>query len=244
MALPKIDTPVYETTLISTGKTIKYRPFLVKEQKLFLMASQSDDVKEVVNTIKQVLSNCILSEEVNVNNLPVFDLEHLFLQIRARSVSEVVNLKYTCNNDIVDEKGENKKCGGLVKVDLNLLEIQPTIDSTHSNKIQLTEKLGIMMKYPTFDIVQKLNIKNEADLLDLVVACIESIYDEEQIYYAKDVSKKELEEFVENLQQSDLEKIQHFFQTMPKLSKKFDFKCPKCGYNEDVNIEGIQSFFA
>jgi DNA-directed RNA polymerase subunit M/transcription elongation factor TFIIS len=244
MALPKIDTPVYETTLISTGKTIKYRPFLVKEQKLFLMASQSDDVKEVVNTIKQVLSNCILSEEVNVNNLPVFDLEHLFLQIRARSVSEVVNLKYTCNNDIVDEKGENKKCGGLVKVDLNLLEIKPTIDNTHSNKIQLTEKLGIMMKYPTFDIVQKLNIKNEADLLDLVVACIESIYDEEQIYYAKDVSKKELEEFVENLQQSDLEKIQHFFQTMPKLSKKFDFKCPKCGYNEDVNIEGIQSFFA
>lgn len=243
MALPKIDTPTYETTLISTKKPVRYRPFLVKEQKLFLMAAQSDDVKDVVNTIKQVLTNCILSEDVNVNSLPVFDLEHLFLQIRARSVGEVVNLKYNCNNDILDANGESKKCGGLVKVDVNLLDIKPTIEGTHSNKIQLTEKMGIMMRYPTFDIVQKLNIKNEADLLDLIAACIDCVYDEDQIYYTKDVSKKELEEFIENLQPSDLEKIQNFFQTMPKLSKRFDFKCPKCGYSEEVNVEGIQNFF-
>lgn len=243
MALPKIATPIYETKLISTGKSVSYRPFLVKEQKLFLMASQSDDAKEVVNTIKQVLNNCILSEDVKVNTLPVFDLEHLFLQIRARSVGEIVNLKYTCNNDILDEQGESKKCGGVVKLDLNLLEIQPTKDAAHSNKIELTDKLGIVMKYPNFDMIQKLNIQNEADLLNVVIGCIDYIYDEEQMYYAKDTSKKELEEFIENLQQSDMEKIQKFFQTMPKLSKNFDFKCPKCGYSENMNVEGIQNFF-
>jgi hypothetical protein len=243
MALPKIDTPTYETKLISTGKTVKYRPFLVKEQKLFLMASQSEDAKEVVNTIKQVLNNCILTNAVKVDELPVFDLEHLFLQIRARSVGEVVNLRYTCNNDVLDENKETKKCGGLVKVDLNLLEITPTKTPNHSNKIELSPKLGIVMKYPNFDIVQKLNIQSEADLLDLVISCIDYIYDEEQLYYANKTSKEELEEFIENLQQSDLEKIQTFFQTMPKLSKKFDFKCPKCGYSEEINVEGIQNFF-
>jgi hypothetical protein len=243
MALPKIDTPTYETKLISTGKTVKYRPFLVKEQKLFLMASQSEDAKEVVNTIKQVLNNCILTNAVKVDELPVFDLEHLFLQIRARSVGEVVNLRYNCNNDVLDENKETKKCGGLVKVDLNLLEITPTKTPNHSNKIELSPKLGIVMKYPNFDIVQKLNIQSEADLLDLVISCIDYIYDEEQLYYANKTSKEELEEFIENLQQSDLEKIQTFFQTMPKLSKKFDFKCPKCGYSEEINVEGIQNFF-
>jgi hypothetical protein len=243
MALPKIDTPTYETKLISTGKTVKYRPFLVKEQKLFLMASQSEDAKEVVNTIKQVLNNCILTNSVKIDELPVFDLEHLFLQIRARSVGEVVNLRYNCNNDVLDENKETKKCGGLVKVDLNLLEITPTKTPNHSNKIELSPKLGIVMKYPNFDIVQKLNIQSEADLLDLVISCIDYIYDEEQLYYANKTSKEELEEFIENLQQSDLEKIQTFFQTMPKLSKKFDFKCPKCGYSEEINVEGIQNFF-
>lgn len=243
MALPKIATPIYETNLISTGKSIKFRPFLVKEQKLFLMAAQSDDAKEVVSTIKQVLNNCILSDEVKVNSLPVFDLEHLFLQIRARSVGEVVNLKYTCNNDVDDGKEGIKKCGGLVKLDLNLLEVQPTKDPSHSNKIELTDKLGIVMKYPNFDMIQKLNVQNESDLLDVVIACIDFVYDEDQVYYAKDTPKKELEEFIENLQQSDMEKLQKFFQTMPKISKRFDFSCPKCGYSENVNIEGIQNFF-
>lgn len=243
MALPKIATPIYETNLISTGKSVRYRPFLVKEQKLFLMAAQSDDAKEVINTIKQVLNNCILSEDIKVNTLPVFDLEHLFLQIRARSVGEVVNLKYTCNNDVPNEEGGTKKCGGSVKIDLNLLEIEPTKNASHSNKIELTDKMGIVMKYPNFDMVQKLNIQNESDLLDIVIACVDYIYDEDQVYYAKDTPKKELEEFIESLQQSDMEKIQFFFQTMPKLSKRFEFKCGKCGYSEDVNIEGVQNFF-
>ena len=150
MALPKIDVPVYETKLISTGKTVKFRPFLVKEQKLFMMASESTDVKETVGVIKQVLNNCILSD-VDVETLPTFELENLFMQLRARSVGEVVNLKYNCNNIVKKDDGEEKTCGGLVKFDLKLLEIEPTIDKEHSNKIVISPNLGIVMKYPIFE---------------------------------------------------------------------------------------------
>lgn len=244
MALPKIDTPVYETKLISTGKKVRFRPFLVKEQKLFLMASQSDDAKEVVNTIKQVLRNCIL-DDVDIDLLPMFDLEHLFLQLRARSVGEVVNLKYNCNNDVPSLKDGTgtTKCNGVVKVDINLLEIEPIKGENHSTKIELSDKMGIVMKYPSFSVLEKVQIDNEADLFQLVIACIDFIYDEDQLYYAKDTTVEELTEFVENMQQADVMKIQQFFATMPKLEKKFDFVCPKCGYKENISIEGIQNFF-
>ena len=245
MALPKIDVPTYETTLISSGKKVKYRPFLVKEQKLFLMASQSTDEKETVDVVKQVLNNCILSD-INVDDLPTFDLEHLFMQLRARSVGEVVNLKYNCNNTVKDDKGEDKVCGGLVKFDLNILDIKPTIDPEHSNKIAITDKLGIVMKYPTLGMVKNFdNLQTESidTIMDVIVSCIDFIYDADQMYYAKDSTKEELMEFVDNLQQDDLEKIQKFFTTMPKISKPLDFKCSKCGYEEKIVVEGIQNFF-
>jgi hypothetical protein len=245
MALPKIDVPTYETTLISSGKKVKYRPFLVKEQKLFLMASQSTDEKETVDVVKQVLNNCILSD-INVDDLPTFDLEHLFMQLRARSVGEVVNLKYNCNNTVKDDKGEDKVCGGLVKFDLNILDIKPTIDPGHNSKIEITDKLGIVMKYPTLGMVKNFdNLQNESidTIMDVIVSCIDFIYDDEQMYYAKDSTKEELMEFVDNLQQDDLEKIQKFFTTMPKISKSLDFKCGKCGYEEKIVVEGIQNFF-
>jgi hypothetical protein len=245
MALPKIDVPTYETTLISSGKKVKYRPFLVKEQKLFLMASQSTDEKETVDVVKQVLNNCILSD-IDVDDLPTFDLEHLFMQLRARSVGEVVNLKYNCNNTVKDDKGEDKVCGGLVKFDLNILDIKPTIDPEHSNKIAITDKLGIVMKYPTLGMVKNFdNLQSESidTIMDVIVSCIDFIYDADQMYYAKDSTKEELMEFVDNLQQDDLEKIQKFFTTMPKISKPLDFKCGKCGYEEKIVVEGIQNFF-
>ena len=241
--LPKIDVPIYETTLISTGKTIKFRPFLVKEQKLFMMAAQSDNSKDVIDAIRQVLTNCILDTEVDVNTLPSFDLEYLFMHLRARSVGEVVNLRYVCNNKVKDEKGEEKDCGGLVKIDINLTEIEPTKNPEHSNKVELSKNLGIVMKYPNFNIVNNLNIKSEVDMLNVIIECIDYIYDKDNIYYAKDTDKKELMNFIENMQQTDLAKIQKFFETMPKIIKKFDFKCPKCSYKEEMDIEGIQSFF-
>ena len=245
MALPKIDVPTYETTLISSGKKVKYRPFLVKEQKLFLMASQASDEKETIDVVKQVLNNCIISD-IDVDDLPTFDLEHLFMQLRARSVGEVVNLKYNCNNTVKDDKGEDKVCGGLVKFDLNILDIKPIIDPEHNNKIEISDKLGIVMKYPTLGMVKNFdNLQSESidTIMDVIVSCIDFIYDADQMYYAKDSTKEELMEFVDNLQQDDLEKIQKFFTTMPKISKPLDFKCGKCGYEEKIVVEGIQNFF-
>ena len=245
MALPKIDVPIYETKLISSGKTIKYRPFLVKEQKLFLMAAQAQDEKETIDVVKQVLNNCIISD-VDVDDLPTFDLEHLFMQLRARSVGEIVNLKYNCNNTVTDEKGETKSCGALIKFDLNILDIKPIIDEKHTSKIKINDKLGIVMKYPTLRLIG--NTKNLLDeefetILDIITNCIDYIYDEEQMYYAKDSTKEELVEFIESMEQTDLEKIQLFFTTMPKIAKELDFKCNKCEYEEKITVQGIQNFF-
>ena len=241
--LPKLDVPVYEVKLISTDKTIRFRPFLVKEQKLFLMASESDDQKETVNVIRQVLKNCIL-DEIDVDNLSTFDLEFLFMNLRARSVGEIVDLKYKCNNTIKDENGEDKKCTGSVEFNLNLLEIQPTKNPEHNTKIQLTENLGICLKYPTFEMIQKYETMNENDvMLNVLIDCVDYIYDKEQIYYAKDSTKEEIIEFIDGLQQSHLEKIKIFFDTMPEIKKDVHFKCPKCDYEEDIEIKGMQNFF-
>ena len=245
MALPKIDVPVYETKLISSGKTIKYRPFLVKEQKLFLMAAQAADEKETIDVVKQVLNNCIITD-IDVDDLPTFDLEYLFMQLRARSVGEVVNLKYNCNNTLKDDKGEDKVCGGLVKFDLNLLEIEPTRSEEHNNKIVLSDKLGVVMKYPTLKMIgdtKALQDESIESIMDIIIKCIDYIYDADQMYYAKDSTQEELMEFVESMQQDDLAKIQKFFTTMPKISKPLDFKCGKCGYEEKIVVEGMQNFF-
>jgi hypothetical protein len=242
--LPKIDVPIYETKLISTGKTVKFRPFLVKEQKLFLISSQSDDINDMINSVKQVITNCVL-DDVDVDSLATFDIEHLFIQMRARSVGEIVNLKYNCNNTVKDDKGEEKNCNNQVSVDLNLLEVEPIKNENHTNKIEITDEVGIIMKYPTFDMVNKLNIEGEdfSQIIDVIIECIDYIYDKDNVYYKKDVSKEELLSFIENLQQSSLEKIQKFFDTLPKIKKDVHFECKKCGYSEDITVEGLGSFF-
>jgi len=241
--LPKLDIPTFEVSLISTGQTIRYRPFLVKEQKLFLMASESEDPKETINVIKQVLRNCII-DDIDVDSLPTFDLEWLFIQLRARSVEEVVHLNYKCNNNVKDEEGKDAKCNGVVEIDVNLLEIQPSKDPNHTNKIQLSDKLGLVLKYPTFEMVEKFESAEGEDVItNVLVDCIDYIYDNEQMYYAKDTTKEELTDFVDNLQQKDLEKIKVFFDTVPKIKKDVTFECPRCKYKEDIAIQGIQNFF-
>jgi len=243
MSLPKIDVPVYEIKLISTGKIVKIRPFLVKEQKLFLMASESEDPKETIRVIRQVLKNCII-DELDIDNLPTFDLEWLFLHLRAHSVEEVVDLKYKCNNMIKDELGEEKKCSGVVDFKLNLLEVQPHHSEGHTNKFMITQKLGLCLKYPTFELIEKYEALDENQvLLEILVDCVDYIYDSEAIYYAKDSTRDEIREFVDNLQQKDLEKIKNFFETIPEIKKDLDFKCPKCGYNEQITLKGLQNFF-
>jgi len=241
--LPKLDIPIYSIDLISTGKPVRFRPFLVKEQKLFLMSSESNDPNEMVSIVRQVLKNCVI-DDINIDNLPTFDLEYLFLNLRARSVEEVVHLSYKCNNKVPNEDGEEKTCNGVVEFDVNLLEIEPTKHENHKNKIQLTEKLGICFKYPTFDMLQKYdNMEENEIIMKILVDCIDYIYDDEQIYRSKDTDPKELEEFVDNLQQKDIEKFKDFFQSMPEIKKDIAFKCPKCSYEESVEIKGIQNFF-
>lgn len=241
--LPKVDVPIYELNLLSSGKRVRFRPFLVKEQKLLLMATQSEDPKDSLNVVKQISKNCII-DDVDVESLPVFDLEYIFLNLRARSVNEVVNLQYKCNNKVTDEAGEEKVCGSIEKFDINLLEVKPDKNLNHDKKIMINDKLGIMMKYPTFESVSNLKSQTEEEILiELLANCIDYIFDEDKIYYSKDVSKEELIEFIDNLQQKDLEKIQQFFETAPKIKKSLDFSCKKCGYKENIVVEGLQNFF-
>jgi hypothetical protein len=240
--LPKIDVPVYEIKLPSNGESVKFRPFTVKEEKLFLMAYESDDTNYSVDTIIQVLNNCIVSD-IEIRDLPTFDIEYLFLHLRARSVGEVVKLKYRCNNEVGTEE-EPKKCNNSVEIDLNVLEIEPTREPNHSNKIEITENLGMVMRYPKMNLIKDNTGVEEFNIvLDLITNCVDYIYDENNIYYTKDSTKEELTEFLDSLQTKDLEKIKNFFDTMPKLKKKIDFECKKCGYKENIELEGLQSFF-
>jgi hypothetical protein len=244
MALPKIDVPIYEAILPSNNQVVKFRPFLVKEQKLLLMAAQSSEIEEVVGSIKQALKNCMISE-LEIDTLPVFDLEFLFLNLRARSVGEVVNVTYKCNNVLsIDPEGNQNICPGSQKFDINVLEIKPKFGEEHTDKIMITDNLGIVMKYPSFEIMQKFQGKNEEEVLfELIIKCIDYIFDKDNIYYVKDLEKEEISEFIDSMQQQHLEKIKSFFDTMPKITKELDFHCSKCGFEETINLEGVQSFF-
>jgi hypothetical protein len=208
------------------------------------MNTENDDVEATIKVIRQVLKNCVLTD-IDIDALPVFDLEYLFMHLRARSVSEVVSLKYRCNNIIKDEKGEDKDCGTVNDISFSVLEVKPTINEAHTKKFQLTDKIGIIMKYPTFEMMQKsVGKEDTAIIMDLIYNSIEQVYDEDTVYHMKDSSKEEIVEFIDNLQQKDLENIRNFFDTMPKIQKKIDYKCKKCGYQENITLEGMQSFFA
>lgn len=242
--LPKIDVPIYDIKLVSNDKKIRFRPFTVKEEKLFLMAmeSQETDQESTLNTIKQVLNNCVI-DDIDIDSIPTFDLEYLLINLRAKSVGEEITLKYKCNNDI-EKEGKTEKCGNVVDMTFNILDVKPEKQKDHTNKIQINDKLGLVMKYPTFSLLQVYENKSEANvLIDMIIDCIDYVYDENNIYYAKDSTKEELTEFLDSLQTKDLEKIKVFFDTMPKVSKSLNFKCRKCSYEESINIEGIQSFF-
>ena len=241
--LPKIDVPIYTVKLLSTGKPVRFRPFTVKEEKLFLMTNETDDVKSILETTKQVLNNCIL-DEVDIENLPMFDIENIFLNIRARSVGETIKLNYKCNNIVTDEKGEDSKCDNLVNIELNVLEIKPEENNQHDKKIVISENVGIVMKYPSFKLFENVNLSDDPNsIIETALKCIDYIYDKDNIYYSKDIPKQELDEFIDSLQSKDLEKIKKFFETMPKLKKQVHFKCKKCEYEENINVEGIESFF-
>jgi len=238
MALPKIDAPVYELDLPLSKKHIRFRPFLVKEQRNLMMALESDDKGNIEKNIRQVLHNCTLTEGIEIDDLPILDVEYYFLQLRARSVGEVVENKYKCEN-LVDEK----PCGNLMESNLNLLDIKVNMPDKRSDIIQLNDKLSIKLKYPEFSILSA-NISSATDLaFSMIVNSIEYIFDGEQYYYAKESSLEELTEFVESLNQQQFSKIEDFFSNLPTLNKTIQMDCNKCGFHHTIEVEGLESFF-
>ena len=250
MALPKTDVPIYDLKLPLTKKDIKFRPFLVKEEKLLLMAVESKEDLAIINTIKQVVNNCVITE-FNIDEFPMVDIEFIFLNLRARSVGEVVELKFKCNNNVEVEDGkkkkkvELKKCNNVMTYSINLLEIIPTIPENHTNKIVLSSKLGMILKYPTLDVFNGIDKRTDSveSIIEILVKCIDYIYDENEIYYAKDTPEAELVDFIENLTQTQFKKVQEFFFSIPKIKTTLNFKCSKCNYEESLEVEGIQNFF-
>ena len=240
MALPKIDTPTYEVTLPLSKKKVTFRPFLVKEQKNLMMAIEANDSDTIERNIKQVLTNCTITPDVIIDALPVIDVEFYFLQLRARSVGEVVENKYTCTNEV-----NGTQCGATMESSFNLLEIEVTFPTESKDVIQVTPKISMKMRYPQFSIVEKLKDKQTSVEIafEIMAESIEYIFDGEQYYYSAETTKEELIQFLESLSQEQFKKLEDFFDNMPKLQKKLDLKCKKCGFDHVINMEGLESFF-
>ena len=241
MALPKIDTPLYELNLPISGKHISFRPFLVKEQKNLLMAYEADDAETINNNIKQILNNCLLTEKLDIEELPIVDIEFFFINLRARSVGEVIDAKYRCNADV-----DGKECGNIMDTKVNILDINLKKNESITDIIPITTSISIKMKYPTLATVKNASkVNDDTDLaIGMVADSIDCIYDAEQCYYAKESTREELMEFVGSLNASQFAKIEEFFDNLPKLDKTIEVKCSKCGFNHNIYFEGLESFFA
>ena len=237
MALPKMNAPLYNVTIPSLKKEVKFRPFLVKEEKALLLAQQSEDSKVMVNTLKSVIESCIV-DQVDVDKLAIFDYEYLFTQIRAKSVGEEVDLYFLC--DTCDDP----KAKAHVTIDISKFAIE--FPEGHDTKIELFDDVGVIMKNPGIETLDKLSKIKEGDIdsiFDVVAECIETIYTTEEAYNVKDQTKQEVIEFLENLTQEQFKKVESFFLTMPKLRQKVEYDCPVCQKHHVKTMEGLESFF-
>ena len=238
MPLPKIATPTYELELPSTGKTIKYRPFLVKEEKVLVIALESEDTKQITNAIKAVLKNCVLTKGIKVETLPTFDIEYLFLNIRGKSVGEELEVNIVCPDD-----GETN-----VPIFIDLDSIQVQRDDDHTNQIKLDDDLMMEMKYPSLEQFIKNNFDfeegNQMDQsFELIATCIDKIYNEDEVWATADCTKKEVKEFLESMNSSQFKEIEKFFESMPKLKHTIEITNPKTKVKSEVVLEGLASFF-
>ena len=238
MPLPKIATPTYELELPSTEQPVNYRPFLVKEEKLLVLALESEDTKQITTAIKAVLKSCVLTKGIKVEHLPTFDIEFLFLHIRGKSVGEEIEVNITCPDD---EKTQ-------VPITLNLDDIKVQKNDNHNNQIKLDDNLMMELKYPSLDQFIKNNFdfdeKNQMEQsFDLIGTCIDKIYNEEEGWATADCTKKEVKEFLESMNSSQFKDIENFFETMPKLSHTIKVTNPKTKVENEVVLEGLASFF-
>tara|TARA_R110000868_G_scaffold298903_2_gene559074 strand:- start:11327 stop:12046 length:720 start_codon:yes stop_codon:yes gene_type:complete len=239
MPLPRIATPQYELELPSTAQSIEYRPFLVREEKLLVIAMESEDTKQITNAIKTVIKSCIQTKNIKVESLPTFDIEFLFLNIRGKSVGEEIEVNIICPDD--EET--------TIPIKINLDDIRVQKNENHTNKIKLDDSIMMQMKYPSLDQF----IKNNFDLtsnntmdqsFELIASCIDKIYTEDEVWASADVTKKELVEFLDQMNSSQFKEIEKFFETMPKLSHTIKVTNPKTEVESEVVLEGLSSFFA
>ena len=239
MPLPRISTPQYELELPSTGETIQYRPFLVKEEKLLVIALESEDTKQITTAIKNVIKNCIHTKGIKVESLPTFDIEYLFLNIRGKSVGEEIEVNIICPDD--------ETTNVPVKIDLDSIKVQ--FNEEHSKQIKIDDSIMMEMKYPSLDQFIKNNFdfsQNNAmdQSFDLIASCVDKIYTEDEVWSSADVTKKELIDFLEQMNSAQFKEIEKFFETMPKLSHKIQITNPNTKVESEVIIEGLASFFA
>jgi hypothetical protein len=235
MGLPMYKFPVYFMTLPSNGKKLRFRPFLVKDEKNLLLSQQSEEESNMLDTLKEVIRGCLL-DDVNVDDMPIFDIEYIFTQLRAKSVGENVELLFTC---------KNKECGEQTKIEF---KIDPVLvkPEGHTNKIDLFDDVGVVMKYasvPMLADMRKMDLTNPEQIVKLIAQTIDYIYDSESVYPANEQTEQELITFVEGLPKDAATKIKQFFDTTPKLQQIVEYKCPKCGTDNEYTVEGLESFF-
>jgi hypothetical protein len=235
MALPKLLTPEFKTKIPSTGEVIKFRPFLVKEEKILYIALEGKDQKDIFNAVMSILSSCILTPGVKVDDFTSYDLEYLFLKLRAKSVGETI--------EILAKHKDQSECTHATKVKLNIDDIEVYKSEIHENVIQFTDDIGIKCRDPKANVFQTIKESdNEMDrLLKVILECVESVFDKDTIY--TEFTKEELVEFIESLNKEQFEKLVTFFNTLPSLEHKVTYVCPECGKEETIEIKGLQSFF-
>ena len=240
MPLPKINTPVYELVLPSSGRKVKYRPFLVREEKILIMALESEDQKQISNAIKTVISQCVQTRGIKVDKMATFDIEYLFLNVRAKSVGESVEVNVTCPDD-----GQT-----MVQMEIDIDSIKVEKNPDHSDVIKLDKDLSVKMNYPSMTQFIETNFEVDTDKpqvdqsLDVIMQCIDQVYNAEESWDATDCTKKELREFVESMNSKQFKDIEKFFETMPKLQHKIKVMNPNTKVESEVMLEGLASFFA
>ena len=233
MALPKLASAKFELTLPSTGEKVEYRPFLVKEEKALMIAQQTGKSEDIMRAVKDVITSCTF-EKVDAEKLPIFDLEYIFINLRAKSVGEIVKLMVTCPDDNTTK----------VQVDVDLTKIECHKEVGHDTNIRLTDEIGLVMDYPRVSSVTELDLDNEMEsTFEVIKSCIRQVYDSNNVYEKVDMDKNDLDEFIESMTHDQFERVQEFFNTMPKVRHMIKVKNPKTGVDGEVVLEGMQSFF-
>ena len=233
MALPKINTVLYDLELPSSGEMIEYRPFLVKEEKILLMALEGKDEKEMVKAIKQIITQCVATEKFNINKLAMVDLEYLFLNIRGKAVGDVSTISF------------EHECGEIIKLDVDLSKVEIVNNKNISDLVNLTEDIMIRLKPPSLDNVIGVANKNQIDVvMDIVRECLVEIIQGKDVFSAQDHTKEELDEFLNSLNSGQFQKIQTYYESLPKMKQDIEYNCPKCGETKKETLEGLASFFA